>query len=128
MALLARMPEVYRPTAGNAPPGQTYYQVFTGPNTPFRHNGPTRIPGSFPDGTAKTFLVVEGGAPVPWTKPADMPYDRNDDLPRIGGMFPDGFNAAFADGSTRFLRRPLDDNLVRNLIDPADGNVVNIPD
>ena len=35
-----------------------------------------KIPGDFPDGTSNTFLVVEAGEPVPWTKPEDLDQER----------------------------------------------------
>src|SRR5437868_1562092 len=83
--LLARMPKVYAPTVTGKPakPHATYYQVFTGPDTPFNPKAArgapitlgARIPASIPDGTSNTVLVVEAGEPVPWTKPQDLPYD-----------------------------------------------------
>jgi hypothetical protein len=41
-------------------------------------------------------MVVEAAEAVPWTKPADLPYDPKQPLPKLGGMFKDVFNAAFA--------------------------------
>ncbi len=128
MKLLDRMPKVYASPCGNAPAGHTFYQVFTGPNTPFPPGQRFRFI-NFTDGTANTFLVVEGGNAVPWTKPEDMPFDRKGPLPALGGMFPDGFHAVMGSGEVRFIRRPLyGDDLLRNLIDPMDGIPINRPD
>src|SRR5262249_52362765 len=83
--LLAKMPKVYAPVTGKAKPGLTYYQVFVGKDAPF--DGmvvPSRFPASFPDGLARTFLVVEGGEAVPWTKPQDIPFDGKT-VPKLGG-------------------------------------------
>ena len=52
-------------------------------------------------------MVVEAAHPVPWTKPVDVPYDKEGPLPRLGGQFDDGFYAAIADGSVRFIRRDI---------------------
>jgi hypothetical protein len=135
--LLARMPKVYAPVAGKTKvPYSTYYQVFTGAHTPFNPaavrstGGPRplslggRIPASFPDGLSNTILAVEAGEAVPWTKPDDLPYDPKKPLPKLGGIFPDGFHVLFADGLVRLLRKDFDESTMRNLIDPADGNVV----
>ena len=51
------------------------------------------------DGTCLTIMVVEAARPVPWTKPEDLPFDKEKPLPELGGLFEDGFFAALADGS-----------------------------
>jgi hypothetical protein len=121
--LLAMMPKVYlQPGAAPREPYATYYQVFDGPGAAFdsdKRNGlipfgqpglglqqgknRSRIPATFQDGTANTILIVEAGDPVPWTQPADLRWDPNGPLPKLGGMFNGDFNAALADSSTRFL-------------------------
>ena len=68
--LLSAIPDVYTPATGTLPEKHlTYYRVFTGPETPFQGPLGPRMPSSFQDGTSNTFLVVEAGEPVPWTKP-----------------------------------------------------------
>ncbi len=128
--LLPRMPQIYAPVKGVPRPNSTYYQVFTGPNAPFQADQPAQLKASFTDGLSNTFLVVEASDAVDWTRPADLPFNRNGGLPRIGGtLFGDGFNAALADGSVRVIQRNrYNDDLLRNLIDPRDGNVINWPD
>ena len=61
---------------------------------------------------------------MPWTKPQDLAYDPKKPLPKLGGQFPDGFHAALADGSVLFFRKDFDVKTMRDLINPADGNVV----
>jgi hypothetical protein len=120
--LLPQMPKLYAPVRGDAPPNHTHYQVFTGPNTPFRGSVPPRIPVTFLDGTSNTFLIVEADDAVPWTKPADLAVTPNGPLPRLGGLWGNGFLAALADGSVRFVdRRRVSDQTLRLVIDPADG-------
>ena len=65
---------------------------------------------------SNTFMVVEAGSPVPWTKPEDISYDKEKPLPKLGRQFDDGFHAAFADGSVRFLGNANDPDIVRRLI------------
>jgi hypothetical protein len=120
--LLSQMPKVYAPVRGDAPPNCTRYQVFTGPKTPFRGPVPPRIPVTFLDGTSNTFLIVEADDAVPWTKPADLVVSPNAPLPRLGGVWGDGFLAAMADGSVRFVNtRRTSEQTLRLAIDPADG-------
>jgi prepilin-type processing-associated H-X9-DG protein len=115
--LLAQMPEVYAPVRGRTrEPYSTFYQVFVGPGAAFEGLKPMRFPEDFPDGVSKTILVVEAGEAVPWTKPEDLPYAPGEPLPRLGGLFEGGFNAAFADGSVRFIGNQTDEKTLRSLI------------
>jgi hypothetical protein len=134
--LLARMPKIYAPP-GSPPkePYATYYQVFDGPGAafdsgkgkglrPFAIGGPetmeggvpSRIPASFPDGTSNTFLVVEAGDPVPWSQPADLPWDPNAPLPKLGGLFNGDFNVVLGDASTRLVPKKADEKIIRAYI------------
>jgi hypothetical protein len=123
--LLQVVPKIYAPVRGEAPPGHTHYQVFTGPRTPFKPNIPPRFPASFPDGTSNTFLIVETDEAVPWTKPADVRVEPNGPLPPLGGLWGDGFYVVMGDGSVRFVdRRRVSDRTLHLLIDPADGQVL----
>ena len=82
-----------------------------------------------PTDFGETLRQVEAEIPVPWTKPDDLPFNpKKDELPKVGGaMFKDGFNAAFCDGSVHFIKKDVDRDTLRYLIDRADGMVVNIP-
>jgi hypothetical protein len=136
--LLDRTPRCYEPAlGGNDQPGLTRYQVFVGPGTAFERDGLTW--DDFPDGLAGTFLVVEAGEPVPWSQPADLVYAPDKPLPPLGGVFTrpvhvlcyevqrrPGFNACFADGSTRFIRSMADEKAVRALVTRDGGEKVNL--
>jgi hypothetical protein len=125
--LLGKIPKAYQPVTGKKASGLTYYQVFVGKDAPF--DGmvvPSRFPASFRDGLARTFLVVEGGEAVPWTKPQDIPYDGKA-VPKLGGLFADGFHAAMADGTVRFVPRGADERAIRAAITPRGGEAIEPP-
>jgi hypothetical protein len=108
LALLPRMPATYAPPPGKAskvPPHHTVLQVFVGRGTAFEGRQGLRLAADFPDGTSDTFLVVEAGRPVPWTKPEDLAYDPEGPLPDLRGLFRDGFRAGMADGMMRWVKR-----------------------
>jgi len=112
--LLPLMPKVYAPVRGKtAEPFTTFYQAFAGKNTAFEINPDktamwgalgTSIPRSFTDGTSQTIGIVEAGEAVPWTKPADVPFDAAKPLPKLGGIFNGAFHVGMMDGSVRFFR------------------------
>jgi hypothetical protein len=78
------------------------------------------------DGTSNTLLVVEGETAVPWTQPVDIPYSAAGKVPQLGGLFPEVFHAAFADGSVHTLDKQIDETTLRRLITRADGQPVNL--
>jgi hypothetical protein len=101
--LLPRMPRVFGRFDGKptSEPDTTFYQVFTGKHTAFESLEGEPLE-DFTDGTGNTFLIVEAGEAVPWTKPADLAYSPDHPLPKFGGILRDGpFRAALADGSVR---------------------------
>jgi hypothetical protein len=119
--LLARMPAVYAPPGkANREAGSTYYQVFVGPHAAFEKHQVMHL-ANFPDGTSNTILIAEAGSPVPWTKPEDLHFAADEPLPQLGGLFPDVFNAAFADGAVHTLWKRGDAETLRHLIERDDG-------
>jgi prepilin-type processing-associated H-X9-DG protein len=115
--LLPRMPKIYEPPARaetGSPPNASYYQVFVGEGAAFESTKPLSLT-DFTD-RSLTCLVVEAAQPVAWSQPADLSYADDQPLPELGGIFrggsrfsglakQDGFNAAFADGSVRWIKR-----------------------
>ena len=47
---------------------------------------------SITDGPSCTILLVEAKRNIPWTKPADIPYDPHKLLPALGGYSEGGFH------------------------------------
>jgi RNA polymerase sigma factor (sigma-70 family) len=125
--LVAQMPKTYAPVVGKAKEGYTFYQVFTGKGTVFP--GPKGIRFTeIKDGTSNTAMIIEAGEAVPWTKPADLPYQDGKPLPKLGGLFKGGFNLALCDGSVHFVRPNFDQRVMRLLITRNDGQVVDLSD
>lgn len=122
--LLARMPDVYAAPRGKTKESHsTFYQVFTGKGTIFNGQRGSRFVDIL-DGTSNTILVIEGGNAVPWTKPADLVYDAKKPLPRLGGVFPEGFYFARADGSVNFCKTRFREPVMRALITSNGGEVI----
>jgi hypothetical protein len=116
LPLLSKMPGIYAPPRNKAwrvPLYHTVCHVFVGRGAAFEGREGLRYPEDFPDGTANTILVVEAGEPVPWTKPADLPYEPDQPLPDLRGIFKDGFRVGLADGSVRWVRRDTNEATLR---------------
>ncbi len=175
--LLEKMPQVYAPVRGEAPPGHTFYQGFAdhyvkadgkdlGPRI---FGGPTSLGAFFPDprtyhppgkpprgtalampgrriahiadGTLHTFLVVEAGEAVPWSKPQDIPFrfDLDNALqkgqvpwltgtwPKLGGMFDGDFHAVMVAGTVHYIKKDAPVEKLRPFITFADGTVPDFP-
>jgi len=124
--LVQQMPAVYRdPNAQNAP-GVASYFVLTGPSTMFTD----RVGAKFQDildGTSNTIMAVEAVRDLPWTQPLDIPYDPQGAMPELGGFRDGGFNAAFGDGSVRFIDAGIDEATLRALFTKAGGEVIAAP-
>jgi hypothetical protein len=124
--LLEKIPKEFAPPIQGKPakPYTTYYQVFTGPDAPFK---PKAILGtqmatiSANDGTSNTVLIVEAGEAVPWTKPDDLKYDAKKAVPKLGGLFKEGLHVVRFDGSVIMIGRHAPADAIRAMITP-DGD------
>jgi hypothetical protein len=124
--LIPLMPKLYESVGTSAQPGFTYIQTFVGANT---INKDVTKGMRFPqmvDGTSNTLLVAEGAMPVEWTRPDDIQVQPSQPI-RMGAPGSPFLRVVFADGTVSQLPRQIDQQTLRWLIDPADGNVVNIP-
>jgi len=103
--LLTQMPKVY------ASPGVilkdrslTYYKVFVGKGTPFDPKQKLGL-AQIPAGTTNVIFAIEGGEPVPWTKPEDIAIDPDKPLPRLTGPYKRGLNVVAGDASVRVISK-----------------------
>ena len=121
---------IYQSPSSSEPPGNTSYFMLVGPKA-FGEGGKWRGISSIIDGSANSIAIVEvEGLNVPWTKPQDITLAEFQDLVASGQVGSDkgGFNAAFCDGSVRFIPLPIDPTLLESLstingrerIDPAE--------
>jgi hypothetical protein len=120
--LIDEMPKIFAPIRVKADAGMTFYQSFTGKNALLKPGQKLTL-ANIPDGTSNTFMVVEAAKPVIWTKPDDLPFDGKD-VPAMGGMFDGKFHASMCDGFVVRFRKGVDADILKLLIDPADGNVI----
>lgn len=123
--LLAKMPKLYAPPLPDKTKEKyaTFYQVFVGKGTIFE--GREGMSGAdITDGTSCTISIVEAAEAVPWTKPADLPYDAKKPLPKLGGLFDGGFHASLADGSARFISSKVSEQTLRGAITRNGGEVL----
>jgi prepilin-type processing-associated H-X9-DG protein len=127
-SLLSKMPKIFACPSATLGKRNTTYQVVVGPNTMFtgRKKG---VPfAAVTDGTSNTLLVVEANAPVPWTAPQEIPISQlGTDPPPLGSHHSGGFNAAFADGSVRFIKHAINGSLLGALLSRNGGEIVSGP-
>jgi hypothetical protein len=109
--LLAKMPPVF-----GVDGKETFYQVFTGPDTVF--DGPKGLQRSdITNRLDNTILVVECAKTVPWTKPEDFVYDAAKPVPKVGSLFPNGFHMAPANcESVQFIPASIGEKKLRAMI------------
>lgn len=81
------------------------------------------------DGTSNTIALVEAedDRAVTWTTPEDITIDAKNPVNGLLGHYADGFHAAFADGSVRFIKKSIDPKSLWALFTKDGGEVVEIP-
>ena len=122
--LIAKMPANYRAQPG-LPAGKTTYLGVAGKSAMFPPGPkPVRIQDVV-DGVSNTIFFVEAdaGQAVTWTKPEDYNYDPAKPLDGLG-KDTGGFNAAFVDGSARFISNKIDPKTLAALFTRDGGEVV----
>ena len=62
-----------------------------------------------------------------WTRPDDLPFDPKGPLPKFG-LYPDGFNVLFGDGTVRYIRATTPDAVIRAMITRNGGETFTLPD
>ncbi len=111
---------------GGRAPGSGAPRVTISNPAAFVKGQQAQFPAFFTDGTSNTILIVEAGNAVPWTKPEDLRYADDEPLPELGGLFPDVFHAAFADGYVRTLTKKFDEKVLRTAITANAGEITEL--
>jgi prepilin-type processing-associated H-X9-DG protein len=123
--LIEKMPKLYASPAIDLKPGMTTYLVPTGKGMVFNGDQKTGI-AQIRDGTSNTIMIVEADADkaVEWTRPDDLPIDLDKPMAGLGHVYKGGFNAAFCDGSVRFISDKIDPKTLSLLFQADDGQPV----
>ena len=124
--VLDHIPPVFRHPGAKGKSTNSSYYLLTGAGGIFQEEA-AKKGASFAavrDGTSNTILAVEADRDTPWTKPEDIPFDVDGQLPKLGGFAREGFAAAFADGSVRFLSAGIDAKILKALFTAGGGEVV----
>jgi uncharacterized protein DUF1559 len=119
--LLNRMPQVYRSASRTKEwlRGETHFRIFVGKNTPFSE-GASIEQIRAGKGLENMIMLAETDEAVPWTKPDELEYSRNNPLPKMGGLNPWGVNLCLFDGQTVRLSLPQDETQIRRMIQSRD--------
>lgn len=130
------MPRAFRCPSDEGPASNTSYLVVAGPKTVFP--GATSVGiKDITDGTANTILLVEAaGSGINWLEPRDLSYEEalhGVNTKAAAGMnlgisshHEGGAQAAFVDGSVRYLRDTLTADQLRPLLERNDGQLVDL--
>ncbi len=123
LKLAKNMPKIYfHPKANKPGDDKTHYRLFYGKGAAFELNKTTQI-NNITDGTSNTLMVVEAEESVVWTNPNDLAFDPTKALPKMLSI--DGkFSAAYCDGSVRSFKVPIDQEILKLLIQRNDGKVI----
>ncbi|MEE2640455.1 MAG: DUF1559 domain-containing protein [Planctomycetota bacterium] len=121
--VMNRMPEVFRHPTEPDGSVNTRYLAFVGPKSPFSAPDGFRF-SDLTDGSSNTIMFFSGATQVPWTKPEDIEYDPEQEIPLKDGPFEKGFNAVFFDGSVQFIPSETGWEKLHLLIQGNDGQPV----
>jgi hypothetical protein len=121
--LIEKMPKVLAsPRVKVKGKGYTVYQVFSGPGALFDKGKTKYNIGNIPDGNSNTIFTVEASEAVPWSKPADIPFDKDKKVPDFGKAYDGTPLALIMDGSVRTLDlKKISATTLKLAIIPDDG-------
>ena len=123
------MPKIYLDprfqTMADREKGLTYYRGFVGPGGILGSSPPASLTAiTNANGASNTLMIVEGGDPVPWTKPEDPSFNENGPF---GGPNRKDFWALFADGHVQKFPAKTDPALIRKMINWQNTEPIQFP-
>ncbi|MSR58161.1 MAG: DUF1559 domain-containing protein [Planctomycetaceae bacterium] len=121
-----RSPPVYRPDADEPASNHAAFFALTGPNTAFPEGRGMGLK-EFTDGPGETLLLVEARRDIPWTKPADIPYEGAATRPLLGASRQSGFLCLTADGAVHAIGSEVPNDEFQALATRRGGDTVSIP-
>lgn len=116
LKVLKQMPNVFRHPNEDAGVTTSSYYALTGENTGLGNGERAVKIRDMIDGTSNTALLFDAKRAIPWTKPQDIKYSPDEDVPALGGYESGGFNALLSDGAVRFISKSIDENTIRAII------------
>ena len=131
--LIPQMPKIFRAPSSTAAAQKTNYLGVRGKGymfVPAKNASPpgtgvlgTRL-AEVLDGASGTITVVEANdeSAVVWTKPDDFEPNEQDMQKGLLGLYPNGFHAAYADGSVRFVSQSVDKSVLKTMFTKAGGD------
>lgn len=129
-AVLGRDMTCYRGlTVTESSPVRTAWATLADKEAPLGFwGGPFPVGGDLFDGASGTISVVETAELVEWTKPGELAYDAKKPLPKLGGLFNDGFHVGMMDGSVLFFSGRIDEATLRAFITANGREPVDVGD
>ena len=123
--VLAKTPKAFQAPGSKVAEGMTVYRSFKG--TLGGNDGQGIGFGQITDGSSNTILVtqVPDEMATHWAKPDSL--EVNDDVAKKLLAGKDRLLTAFCDGSTHLLPDTMGTDDLKHLLDPSDGNHVELP-
>lgn len=125
-ALISKMPKVFSVDDKTEKNHTTAWQRWSGVGTAFEPNKKLFF-NDVTDGTSNTIFLAEAEETVPWTKPADLEFDANKPLPKLGTRFGNEHQLVMFDGSSRSWPATAKEATLKAFITRAGGEVVDFP-
>jgi len=121
-ALLKEMPDFFRDPSDDADSSDTRVLTLTGPGTAYPSAQGLNM-REFGDGSQSTLVAVLAGRDkaVPWTKPADLPFDPAAPIECLGKLDYPGVYCLSGSCSRRVLLKTIPRELLTAAVTPSGG-------